>query len=179
MMIVLIVVLIVIIGALVAVLAGRIGVDSMSGPSSTSSFELPPGPLGAQGVDAVRFDQALRGYNMGQVDAVLDRLFEEIGELESQLGEKPDGARATTARPDAVADAEGASRSRPAGDEAAEIVQFRRRGRRSLGHEREDEASETAAREAVALDKGDEPVGSDAPGGRHAASRESSSDRHA
>ena len=38
MMIVLIVVLIVIIGALVAVLAGRIGVDSMSGPSSTSSF---------------------------------------------------------------------------------------------------------------------------------------------
>ena len=121
MMIVLIVVLIVIIGALVAVLAGRIGVDSMSGPSSTSSFELPPGPLGAQGVDAVRFDQALRGYNMGQVDAVLDRLFEEIGELESQLGEKPDGARATTARPDAVADAEGASRSRPAGDEAAEI----------------------------------------------------------
>ena len=81
--------------------------------------------------------------------------------------------------PDAVADAEGASRSRPAGDEAAEIVQFRRRGRRSLGHEREDEASETAAREAVALDKGDEPVGSDEPGGRHAASRESSSDRHA
>lgn len=85
MMLLLIVVLVLVVGAIVAVVTGRVGVDSMSAPTETSSFELPEGPLGRAGVDAVRFDQRLRGYDMGQVDAVLDRLFDENAELRRRL----------------------------------------------------------------------------------------------
>lgn len=87
MMLLLIVVLVLVIGAIVAVVTGRVGADSMSAPTETSPFELPDGPLGQAGVDAVRFDQRLRGYDMGQVDAVLDRLFDENAELRRRLAD--------------------------------------------------------------------------------------------
>ena len=48
----------------------------------------------ADDVDAVRFDTALRGYRMDQVDDVLDRLQQRIAELESarEAARTDDGA---------------------------------------------------------------------------------------
>lgn len=125
MMILLIVVLVLVIGAVVAVVVGRVGADSMSAPTATSAFDLPEGKLGSAGVDAVRLDQSLRGYNMAQVDAVLDRLFDEIHDLEARVerrehdeprDERVPASRFGTGR----AEQERAER-------AADVVQFRRR----------------------------------------------------
>lgn len=140
MMVVLIIVLVLVIGALVAVVTGRIGLDSMSGAGSTQSFELPEGRLGARGVDAVRFDQALRGYNMGQVDAVLDRLFDEIAQLESRLDVSERTQRDVT---------------------EAEVVQFRRRASASdepdvTAPVRNDDPREVSERDLGAADHRDE-----------------------
>ncbi|MCW4602456.1 DivIVA domain-containing protein [Janibacter hoylei] len=43
---------------------------------------LPEGAWAADDIDLVRFDTALRGYRMDQVDEVLDRLQQRIAELE-------------------------------------------------------------------------------------------------
>lgn len=48
---------------------------------------LPPGPLGAADVAGVRFSTALRGYRMDEVDAVLDRLREELAARDALLAE--------------------------------------------------------------------------------------------
>lgn len=85
MIVFLIAVLVVVVGLVVAVVVGRVGTDSMAAPTRTASFNLPPGPVGSNGMETVRFDQALRGYNMSQVDQVLDRLFDEIADLEDEL----------------------------------------------------------------------------------------------
>jgi DivIVA domain-containing protein len=48
---------------------------------------LPAGPLEPQDVAAVRFSMAPRGYRMSEVDAVLERLAEELADRDRQLGE--------------------------------------------------------------------------------------------
>lgn len=125
MMILLIVVLVLVVGGVVAVVVGRVGADTMSSPTATSAFALPEGKLGSAGVDAVRLDQSLRGYNMAQVDAVLDRLFDEIHDLEAQLDrrerDEPHDERVPASR-------FGTARSeQERADRAADVVQFRRR----------------------------------------------------
>lgn len=100
MIVFLIVLLVLVVGAVVAVVVGRVGTDTMSEPGTTSGFELPDGRLGALGPDAVRLDQSFRGYNMAQVDAVLDRLFDEIGALEDEIAHRRGGpASAATVVP--------------------------------------------------------------------------------
>ena len=64
--------------AVAAVMSGR--VDLMADMPADA---VPPGlpqdrPVRARDVEAVRFDRALRGYRMDQVDAVLDRLAAEL-----------------------------------------------------------------------------------------------------
>lgn len=81
MIVFLIVVLVLVVGAVIGVVVGRVGTDAMSAPVSTASLDTSATAWGERGPDAVRFDQALRGYNMAQVDAVLDALFEEIRDL--------------------------------------------------------------------------------------------------
>lgn len=49
---------------------------------------LPDGPLSPADLDAVRFPLALRGYRMAEVDAVLDRLRDEL----ARAREGPPGA---------------------------------------------------------------------------------------
>lgn len=67
-----------------AVITGRLTPDPMADPvASTPDHGLPPGDFRAEDVDAVRFDTALRGYRMDQVDDVVDRLRMRIAELES------------------------------------------------------------------------------------------------
>ena len=48
---------------------------------------LPVGPLEPQDVAAVRFSMAPRGYRMSEVDAVLERLAEELADRDRQLAE--------------------------------------------------------------------------------------------
>jgi DivIVA domain-containing protein len=47
---------------------------------------LPPGPVSPGDVHDVRFAVAVRGYRMDQVDAVLERLADEIAERDVLLG---------------------------------------------------------------------------------------------
>lgn len=70
-----------------AVVSGRLTPDPMADPvSSTPHHGLPDGDFRAEEIGAVRFDTALRGYRMDQVDDVVDRLQTRIAELESGRG---------------------------------------------------------------------------------------------
>lgn len=64
-----------------AVLSTREGPVLAEAPPDAAYSTLPPGPLQPQDVSAVRFDMALRGYRMSEVDEVLQRL---VGELRSR-----------------------------------------------------------------------------------------------
>lgn len=78
-----ILVALVVVVALAAVVTGRFTPDPMAEPvRSTPYHGLPPHPVRAADVDLVRFDTALRGYRMDQVDDVLDRLQLRLAELE-------------------------------------------------------------------------------------------------
>ncbi|WP_432546826.1 DivIVA domain-containing protein [Kineococcus sp. SYSU DK004] len=85
MTVVLVALVVVVAGLVAAVVAGR--VTGGLGPSTSSRPHrgLPEGPVAAADVDAVRFSLGLRGYRMDEVDAVLDRLREEIRERDEEL----------------------------------------------------------------------------------------------
>ncbi|WP_435202874.1 DivIVA domain-containing protein [Janibacter sp. GS2] len=85
--IVLLLVALVVVVGFAAVITGRLTPDPMADPvSSTPDHGLPPGDFRAEAIDGVRFDTALRGYRMDQVDEVIDRLRVHIAELESVVG---------------------------------------------------------------------------------------------
>ena len=63
----------------------------------SSARGLPDGPLGPGDLDAVRFPLALRGYRMADVDAVLDRLRDELARREPASGREPTPSREPTA----------------------------------------------------------------------------------
>lgn len=82
-----------------AVLTGRLTPDPMADPvASTPHHGLPDGDFRAEAIDGVRFDTALRGYRMDQVDEVIDRLQVRIAELESGTG--PVSSTAEPVEPD-------------------------------------------------------------------------------
>jgi DivIVA domain-containing protein len=76
-----------VLGLVVAVATGRIvgGLDRPA--SSLPGRGLPPGPIGVDDVERVRFSPALRGYRMDEVDDVLDRLTEELGRRDEEIAE--------------------------------------------------------------------------------------------
>ncbi|WP_193315116.1 DivIVA domain-containing protein [Nostocoides sp. F2B08] len=68
-----------------AMLAGRLPYDGMAEPvHTTPPVRLPEQP-GPDDVAALRFDTALRGYRMDQVDDALSALRRRIAELESEV----------------------------------------------------------------------------------------------
>lgn len=78
------------VGFAVAAVSGRLGPALDDPTSSQASFGLPEAPTGelsAQAVEQVRLDQALRGYRMDQVDAVLDRLAGELRSRDAELAQ--------------------------------------------------------------------------------------------
>lgn len=78
MLVFLIVLLVVVIGLVIFGIVGHFGAH-LEEPTGTSPFEsLPRGVVTPEDIDEVRFDQTLRGYRMGQVDEVLDRLRAEL-----------------------------------------------------------------------------------------------------
>ena len=89
-------IVVLLIGLTAAAVMGRIG-GFMAEPTSSQSFPGVSGVLGdpvvslsAADVGQLRFDQALRGYRMDQVDEVVDALIARVRELEA--GSAPAGA---------------------------------------------------------------------------------------
>ncbi|MGC5584304.1 DivIVA domain-containing protein [Ornithinimicrobium sp. W1679] len=84
-------------GAGLAWLVARADVPGVPPAVTTeSAVPLPAGPLGPDAVHGLRFDQAVRGYRMAQVDAALRRLAEELADRDAQIarlrgepGERP------------------------------------------------------------------------------------------
>ncbi|HWC21468.1 MAG TPA: DivIVA domain-containing protein [Flexivirga sp.] len=85
MLVFLIALLVVVIGLVVFAILGHFGTH-LEDPTGTSPFEsLPRGLVTAEDVEQVRFDQTLRGYRMGQVDEVLDRLRAELQARDDEI----------------------------------------------------------------------------------------------
>ena len=61
-----------------AVLSTREGPVLADAPRDVPDLGLPPSPLQPEDVTAVRFDMALRGYRMSEVDEVLERLAADL-----------------------------------------------------------------------------------------------------
>jgi len=73
----------------VAAVAAAGGVGEMSEDPVEDVYrqQLPEGQLSAEDVRAARFGTALRGYAMGQVDELLERLAAEIAERDARIAE--------------------------------------------------------------------------------------------
>ncbi|NAZ81001.1 DivIVA domain-containing protein [Kineococcus sp. R8] len=85
MTLVLLVLVLVAVGLVAAVASGRITGGLGPATSSRPYVGLPEGPVVASDVDAVRFSLGLRGYRMDEVDAVLEKLRDEIRERDDEL----------------------------------------------------------------------------------------------
>ncbi len=111
-MLLLVLLVLVVAGLVVAVAAGRIPGGLQEETSSVPVWPLPPGPVEAEDLDDLRFAPALRGYRMDQVDAVLDRVRQElarrderVAELEAQLETQQEAQLETRTRTEAAAPA--------------------------------------------------------------------------
>lgn len=75
-------------GALVWVASSRPGAldgQTLSEPTRSAAHEPLPAAVTPAAVDALRFDQAARGYRMSQVDAVLDRVRDELSLRDEEI----------------------------------------------------------------------------------------------
>ena len=69
-----------------AVLVLRMGVPGVADPVTSESFEpRARGGVQPDTLKELRFDQAVRGYRMSQVDSVLDQLAEELRERDHEI----------------------------------------------------------------------------------------------
>lgn len=81
-----VVLLVLVLGAVAAVAVARLDVPGVPAAVTTTAAQpLPAGPLQVADVHDVRFDQAVRGYRMEQVDAALARLADELGERDAEI----------------------------------------------------------------------------------------------
>ena len=74
-----------------AVAAGVVRGGLPDAESSVAQAPLPEGPLEVGDVSAVRFSVAFRGYRMDEVDAVLDRLSDELAERDAEIARLREG----------------------------------------------------------------------------------------
>jgi DivIVA domain-containing protein len=70
-----------------AVLATRADPLLADAPPDRPDTGLPPGPVTADDVGAVRLTMAVRGYRMAEVDAVLERLAAELAARDRRIAE--------------------------------------------------------------------------------------------
>jgi len=83
--VILVLVALALVAAVLAVASGRLPVDPLADPvRSTLDPGLPEHPRACD-VDAVRFDTAVRGYRIREVDARLDELRDDLAERERTL----------------------------------------------------------------------------------------------
>ncbi|HHU08823.1 MAG TPA: DivIVA domain-containing protein [Intrasporangiaceae bacterium] len=83
-----VVVAVLVIAAFLALLAGRVPYDRMSEPVHTTPVLEFPEDAGPEDIAAVRFDTALRGYRMDQVDDALKVLQKRLTVLEAELARR-------------------------------------------------------------------------------------------
>ena len=85
MVVILVLVAVLVIGVVTAVALGRVrgGLDAAT--ANRADNRLPDGPVRPADLTDLSFTVALRGYRMDEVDAVLDRLTEELAERDEQL----------------------------------------------------------------------------------------------
>ncbi len=96
MIIVLAVVAVLLVGTATAWAVGRVDVPGVPEAVTTESARpLPAGPLDPGDVHDVRFDQAVRGYRMAQVDEALARLESELRERDAEIARLRDAAEHT------------------------------------------------------------------------------------
>jgi DivIVA domain-containing protein len=74
-----------VLGVIAAVATGRIAGGLEEPSTSLAPRGLPEGPVAPESLEAVRFSPALRGYRMEEVDAVLDRLGDELARRDRQI----------------------------------------------------------------------------------------------
>ena len=79
--------------------AGGMGQMSREPVYDTYRQDLPDRPLAAEDIRRLRFGIALRGYAMGQVDDVLERLAAEIAERDARIAELTADATPESAPP--------------------------------------------------------------------------------
>ena len=85
MIVFLVLIVVLLIGLTTAAVMGKIS-GFMAEPTSSHSFPgVPTGPLSADDIGQLHFDQGLRGYRMDQVDEVIDALSARLRELEKEL----------------------------------------------------------------------------------------------
>lgn len=81
----LVLIVVLLIGLTTAAVLGKIG-GFMADPTSSRSFAgIPDGPFSVDQMAHLRFDQALRGYRMDEVDEVIDALCARVRELETEV----------------------------------------------------------------------------------------------
>jgi DivIVA domain-containing protein len=99
-LVILVLVGVVLVVVVLGVASGRLPADPLADAVHTAPDPgLPPSPAAAD-VDAVRFDTALRGYRMEDVDVRLEALRDELAERERVLAELgPDREVAPPATP--------------------------------------------------------------------------------
>ena len=73
-----------------AVVATREGSVMADAPQDLPDLDLPDRPLRPEDVAGLRFSMAPRGYRMSEVDAVLERLADELADLHHQLEQDDD-----------------------------------------------------------------------------------------
>jgi DivIVA domain-containing protein len=68
-----------------AAVLGRVDGSLADATTTMSHVPLPEDQLTPADIDELRFDTAMRGYRMSQVDGVIDRLRREIADLDDEL----------------------------------------------------------------------------------------------
>ena len=83
--VILVLVAVALVAAVLGVASGRLHADPLADAVHTTSDPGLPEAAAASDVDAVRFDTALRGYRMDEVDARLEVLRDDLAERERTL----------------------------------------------------------------------------------------------
>ena len=83
--VVLVLVAVALVAAVLGVASGRLPADPLADPVRTAPDPGLPEQPDAADVDAVRFDTALRGYRMAEVDARIEVLRDDLAERERTL----------------------------------------------------------------------------------------------
>ncbi len=86
----LLLVVLAVIGGIAVVATGRGGGLAPADGERSPRGALPPGDVGRDEVDALRFTLAVRGYRMDEVDAVLERLLGEVERRDARIAELED-----------------------------------------------------------------------------------------
>lgn len=103
MSLVLLLVILAVIAGIAVVAAGRGDGLGAAQPERSPLGALPAGEVTRSDVDGLRFTLALRGYRMDEVDAVLDRLLDELDRRDARIAElEESGSGGSTTEGDAA-----------------------------------------------------------------------------